>query len=82
MIASTPPSTEDGCPHLWEDDHLVDAVGARLPHGVYEPMAPAEAVDARHAQNGVILLAVMHEDRQDEVRRRDVRLGYRAADCA
>lgn len=65
--------------HLGEDDDLVDAVGARLGDGLDETVAPAQAVDARHGENGQVLLAVVHEDRQDEVRRRYVRLADRAA---
>ena len=53
--------------HLGEDDDRVDAVGAGLCDLVDEAIRPAEAVHPRHGANGDVLVAVVHEQREDEV---------------
>ena len=60
--------------HLGEDDDLVDAQRARLGDVLQQPVAPAQAVDAGHGGDGQVLLPVVHEDGQDQVRGRDVGL--------
>ena len=53
--------------HLGEDDDLVDAVGARLGHKVREAVGVGEALNARHGGDALVLVALVHKERQDEV---------------
>jgi len=73
------PSARAGA-RLGEQHDAVDAHGARLRDRVQQPVAPAQAVHAGHGRDRQVLLAVVDEHRQDEVGRRNVRLGDGAAD--
>ncbi len=70
-----------GAAYLRKDHNLVDTVRTRLSDVVNNILAKGQAEDARHRRNGdVHATLLVHENRQNEVGRRDYVLTDRRAE--
>jgi hypothetical protein len=55
-------------PHLWENDHLIDAVRARLRHEINDVFAVSQTEAAGHGGDGLVLVTfIVHKEGEDEV---------------
>jgi hypothetical protein len=68
VLVVCPCASRASATDLWEDDHLVDAIGAGLRHSLHHVLAIGQAEHTWHGWDWLVLVTLfMHEEGQDEV---------------